>query len=107
MSLFTLFMIAVGLSMDAFAVSICKGLALKKITVKNACLVGLFQTAVVCLVGAKGLFLQLGQQGMIGLIAHAQHAQAVVLQVLAELPVVGGEVGGDEYEILHCLITFA
>lgn len=42
MSLFTLFMIAVGLSMDAFAVSICKGLALKKITVKNACLVGLW-----------------------------------------------------------------
>lgn len=42
MSLFTLFMIAVGLSMDAFAVAICKGLALKKITVKNACIVGLW-----------------------------------------------------------------
>ncbi len=42
MSLFTLFIIAVGLSMDAFAVSICKGLALPKITPKNAVIVGLW-----------------------------------------------------------------
>lgn len=31
MNLFSLFLIAVGLSMDAFAVSICKGLAMKKL----------------------------------------------------------------------------
>ena len=42
MSLLTLFITAVGLSMDAFAVSICKGLAFKKITLKNACIVGLW-----------------------------------------------------------------
>ena len=42
MSLITLFITAVGLSMDAFAVAICKGLALKKISFKNACLVGLW-----------------------------------------------------------------
>ena len=42
MSLFTLFITAVGLSMDAFAVSICKGLALKKINLKKACLAGLW-----------------------------------------------------------------
>lgn len=42
MSLFELFLVAVGLSMDAFAVSICKGLAMKKISVKNACIVGLW-----------------------------------------------------------------
>ena len=42
MSLLTLFITAVGLSMDAFAVAICKGLALKKISFKNACLVGLW-----------------------------------------------------------------
>jgi len=42
MSLITLFITAVGLSMDAFAVAICKGLALKKISIKNACLVGLW-----------------------------------------------------------------
>lgn len=42
MSLFSLFILAVGLSMDAFAVSICKGLALQKITLKKACIVGLW-----------------------------------------------------------------
>lgn len=42
MSLLTLFITAVGLSMDAFAVSVCKGLALKKITLKKACIVGLW-----------------------------------------------------------------
>ena len=42
MSLFSLFIIAVGLSMDAFAVSICKGLAMKKINLKRACIVGLW-----------------------------------------------------------------
>lgn len=42
MTLFSLFIIAVGLSMDAFAVSICKGLAMKKINLKNACTVGLW-----------------------------------------------------------------
>ena len=42
MSLFTLFITAVGLSMDAFAVSICKGLALKKVNLKKACLAGLW-----------------------------------------------------------------
>ena len=42
MSLFSLFVIAVGLSMDAFAVAICKGLAMQKITLKKAAIVGLW-----------------------------------------------------------------
>lgn len=42
MSLLSMFVLAVGLSMDAFAVSVCKGLALKKITLKKSCLVGLW-----------------------------------------------------------------
>lgn len=42
MDLFTLFTLAVGLSMDAFAVAICKGLALKKFSVKNAVIIGLW-----------------------------------------------------------------
>ncbi len=37
-----LFILAVGLSMDAFAVSICKGLAMKKISLKNMAIVGLW-----------------------------------------------------------------
>lgn len=42
MSLFTLFILAAGLSMDAFAVSVCKGLALKTIRVGQAVIVGLW-----------------------------------------------------------------
>ncbi len=42
MDLFSLFIIALGVSMDAFAVSICKGLAMKRITIKEAAIVGLW-----------------------------------------------------------------
>lgn len=40
MDLFTLFTLAIGLSMDAFAVAVCKGLAMRKLTMKNAVIVG-------------------------------------------------------------------
>lgn len=40
MSIFELFVLAVGLSMDAFAVSVCKGLSLGKITKKHMCIAG-------------------------------------------------------------------
>ncbi|MDD6033450.1 MAG: manganese efflux pump MntP family protein [Oscillospiraceae bacterium] len=42
MTLFELFVIAVGLSMDAFAVSICKGLSMQKMSWKKALIVGLY-----------------------------------------------------------------
>lgn len=37
-----LFMIAIGLSMDAFAVAICKGLNMKKVNYKNTVIIALF-----------------------------------------------------------------
>ena len=42
MSLWELFVIAVGLSMDAFAVSICKGLSVRRVEKKHALSVGLW-----------------------------------------------------------------
>lgn len=42
MSIIELLLIAVGLSMDAFAVSICKGLSVKKLELRHALLVGLY-----------------------------------------------------------------
>ncbi len=42
MSLIELFIISVGLSMDAFAVAVCKGLALKSFSFKKAGIVGLY-----------------------------------------------------------------
>lgn len=42
MSIWELFIIAVGLSMDAFAVSICKGLSVKKLKPKHTAITGLY-----------------------------------------------------------------
>ena len=42
MGITELFILAVALSMDAFAVAVCKGLALKKVTFSNSLIVGLY-----------------------------------------------------------------
>jgi len=42
MGLIELFVLAVGLSMDAFAVAVCKGLSMRKVTLKNAGIVGMY-----------------------------------------------------------------
>lgn len=42
MGIWELLLIAVGLSMDAFAVSICKGLSVQKLKVKHAVIAGLY-----------------------------------------------------------------
>ena len=57
MSTLSLFIIAVGLSMDAFAVSICKGLAMKKISLKKAGIVGLWFGGFQALMPAIGYLL--------------------------------------------------
>lgn len=40
MTVLELILIAIGLAMDAFAVSVCKGLSMKKMKWKNACIIG-------------------------------------------------------------------
>ncbi len=42
MSLFSLFILAVGLSMDAMAVAICKGLSVQKLKFRHAIITGLY-----------------------------------------------------------------
>ncbi len=42
MTLVELFLIAVGLSMDAFAVAVCKGLSMPKLNKKHAVIIGLY-----------------------------------------------------------------
>lgn len=53
MGLIELLILAVGLSMDSFAVSVCKGLSLKKSGVKEMCIAGLwfgvFQALMPCI----------------------------------------------------------
>ncbi|MBQ4559054.1 MAG: manganese efflux pump [Tyzzerella sp.] len=57
MGLAELFIIAIGLSMDAFAVSICKGLSLGKIKLKHMCIAGLWFGGFQALMPAIGYFL--------------------------------------------------
>lgn len=42
MGILELFLLAVGLSMDAFAVSVCKGLAMQKVTFRSAAICGVW-----------------------------------------------------------------
>lgn len=57
MGIGTLFTLAVGLSMDAFAVAICKGLAMKKFQLKKAGIVGLWFGGFQALMPLIGYFL--------------------------------------------------
>ena len=57
MGLWELFILAVGLSMDAFAVSICKGLSLRKIGWRHMCLAGAWFGGFQALMPLIGFFL--------------------------------------------------
>ena len=57
MNLTSLFVLALGLSMDAFAVAICKGLALKKATLRSAAVVGLWFGGFQALMPLAGYFI--------------------------------------------------
>ena len=57
MGIIELFLLAVGLSMDAFAVSVCKGLAMKKCTIKKAMTCGIWFGGFQALMPAIGYLL--------------------------------------------------
>ena len=57
MGFFELFLLAVGLSMDAFAVSVCKGLAMKRATLKGALTCGVWFGGFQALMPLIGFFL--------------------------------------------------
>lgn len=70
MGLVELFLIAVGLSMDAFAVSICKGLALKKCTWSKSALVGVYFGGFQALMPLAGFFLGVQFKDVITSVDH-------------------------------------
>ena len=70
MGLLELFILAIGLSMDAFAVSICKGLALPKINLKSAGIVGLWFGAFQALMPLMGYLLGVNFRSYIVSIDH-------------------------------------
>ena len=70
MSLWELFAIAVGLSMDAFAVSICKGLSVKQVKPKHALTCGIYFGGFQALMPLIGYLLGVNFQAMIESVDH-------------------------------------
>ncbi len=79
MNLWELFLIAAGLSMDAFAVSVCKGLATKKIDIRHFLIVGLWFGGFQALMPALGYSLGSGFEQY---ISHLDHWIAFILLAL-------------------------
>lgn len=97
MSLVELFLIAVGLSMDAFAVSICKGLSLRKIQWKHMCIAGLWFGGFQALMPTIGYFL-----GSIftDMVASVSHWIAFIL-----LAIIGGNMIRESFEDEGCEVN--
>ena len=70
MSLAELFVIAVGLSMDAFAVAVCKGLSMRKMSWKKGVIVGLYFGIFQGGMPLIGYFLGVQFQGSIQAVDH-------------------------------------
>ena len=102
MSLIELFLIAVGLSMDAFAVAVCKGLAMPKMSWKGAAIVGLYFGGFQALMPFLGYLLGAGFKDA---ISAYDHWVAFIL-----LALIGGnmirESREDEEESLDASLSF-
>lgn len=70
MNILELFLLAVGLSMDAFAVAVCKGLAMKKLSVKKAVTIGLWFGIFQALMPLLGYILAANFQSYITAFSH-------------------------------------
>lgn len=70
MSLFELFLIAVALSMDAFAVAVCKGLSMRTMNRRHALIVGLYFGGFQALMPALGYVLGIRFQDAITAYDH-------------------------------------
>ncbi|MDO4183166.1 MAG: manganese efflux pump MntP family protein [Coriobacteriia bacterium] len=89
MSFLDLLLIAVGLSMDAFAVSICKGLGMRKVNYRHALIIALFFGGFQALMPAIGW--ALGSQ-FAGFVTSFAHWIAFAL-----LAVIGGKMLWDAF----------
>lgn len=70
MSLTELFILAVGLSMDAFAVAVCKGLAMQKMNWRHAIVIGLYFGGFQAAMPSLGYILGVGFQSRIQAVDH-------------------------------------
>ena len=70
MSLIELFILAVGLSMDAFAVSVCKGLSMKKMDWRKAIIISLYFGIFQAVMPVIGYFLGTTFSGFVESVDH-------------------------------------
>ena len=70
MSLLEIAFIGVGLAMDAFAVSVCKGLSMKKMNWKNALIIALYFGVFQALMPVVGYFLGSTMSGFVEKVDH-------------------------------------
>lgn len=93
MSLADLFIIALGLSMDAFAVSICKGLSVRKMQLRHALICGVWFGAFQALMPLLGYWLGSGFAGLIGSFGHWV---AFALLAIIGINMIRESFGGEE-----------
>ena len=70
MGIIEIIVISIGLAMDAFAVSICKGLSMKKMNYKKAIIIALYFGIFQALMPVIGYFLGIGFEQIITKIDH-------------------------------------
>ena len=99
MDFLTLILIAVGVSMDAFAVSICKGLSLGKATLKGCSIVGLWLGGFQALMPVIGYFVG---SSFGHLIEHFDHWVAFALLAIIGVNMIREALGKDDEEIECC-----
>jgi putative Mn2+ efflux pump MntP len=102
MSLWELFIIAVGLSMDACAVSICKGLSVQKVTFRHAATCGGYFGAFQALMPVIGFVLGVQFRR---LITGIDHWIALVLLGLIGANMIREALSGEEEEV-NCSFCF-
>jgi putative Mn2+ efflux pump MntP len=102
MSLWELFIIAVGLSMDACAVSICKGLSVQKVTFRHAATCGGYFGAFQALMPVIGFVLGVQFRS---LITGIDHWIALVLLGLIGANMIREALSGEEEEV-NCSFCF-
>ena len=102
MHLSELFIIAVGVSMDAFAVSICKGLSVRTLQPKHSAATALWFGGFQALMPVIGYFLA---SSFANFVASVDHWIAFILLGIIGFNMIREALGPDE-ECLDCSFTF-
>lgn len=95
MNLLELLILSVGLAMDAFAVAVCKGLSIKKISVKHPVIVGLYFGVFQAVMPMIGFFL--GKQ-FSDKISAIDHWVAFILLGIIGINMIKGSIKEEEEE---------